>query len=187
MKFKKLQCLVLLSLTLVISSCTKDNEPDKPNENEICYEYTGKPAQAIAPSLAKQLQTHYLQTRVDGFNQFLQNAGILSSSEQEVRDVTFNFLVLRNYMNYVEKLAKEKGIDVEDLALRVYQGAYPNGFSAPGFSQQNEGRATVFFMPVNSTKTVNKSSLKKQLSDDIIDGIDGLNLGQSGFPPKDLN
>lgn len=185
----KIRTLLFLGImaSAFFYSCEKDEE--EKDENVYCFEYTGKPFQAISHAQARNLQREYVLTRADFLNEALINNGTIGKDEKDVRDVTFDFGVLRSYMVYVEKEAKEQGVAPEDLALRVYLGAYPKNFTADGFDKENQGKSTMFFLPINKLKSrpAGKVSAKSSLPGDQLEGVDGLNLGHSGRPPKDLN
>lgn len=181
MKIKNLIMLLCVAI-FVFSSCESETKNNTDN-NEFCFKYLGKPKEAITYETAKTLQEEYIQTRANILNEQLIGNGTIPTGEQDTRDVTYNFNTLKQYIAYVEKEAKEKGISVEELGIRVYLGAYPKNST-----YEEKGYTTMFFMPIkNSSGKSGKSTAKygKQ-AEEVIDGIDGLNLGSSGKPPKDL-
>ncbi|MGB0880301.1 MAG: hypothetical protein ACPGTO_07015 [Polaribacter sp.] len=184
---------LVLTCLFVFSSCDEKQKPDKPNELKnfrISYER------------ASDLQKNYIETRANFLNAYLdsinyfgrnqkrnqqnQEDGLVANEKrkiiEDVRDVNFDLKILKQYIAYVEKKAKEKGL--KGLGLRVYFGSYPKNDTLvkhPGFS-------TVFFMPTYQpepeTSKANKFFYWNH--DEIIDGTDGLNVGHQGIPPNDL-
>lgn len=187
----KIRTMLFLGLmvTTFFYSCDKEEDTDR-DDNEFCFEYKGQPKESISFAKAKSLQQEYIKTRASFLNEILINNGTLGSGEQDVRDVSFDLVTLKNYIAYVEKEAQKKGISPSDLGLRIYLGAYSKDYTAEGFDQANRGKSTFFFLPINKLKSKpvgSKSALKSSLPGDELEGVDGLNYGLSGRPPKDLN
>mgnify|MGYP005992036995 FL=1 len=176
--------IVFISILFFYSCCEKQN--------------SDKPKQAIDYSTASKLQKEYIATRANVLNEHLNANGhfnkmkatedktVKSDFIKDVRDVTFDFATIKQYIAYVEKEAKEKGIDKKELKLRVYLGAYPTKSPNEKIKKEDLGYTTVFFMPVKR-KLSNGASFFYQNDDEIIKDIDGLNMGQAGKPPHDLN
>ena len=186
---------VLLTSVLVFTSCCEKQNAEKPKE-------------AISYKDAKILQQEYIETRANFINEYLHSInhfnekGIKEEKEnkesinstpnkkeglvkkenkiiEDVRDVTFDLETLKQYIAYVEKEAKSKGL--KGLGLRVYLGAYPKGDT----SVKDPGFTTVFFMPTHqpAAETTKGNNFFYWFGDEIIDGVDGLNLGSGGRPP----
>mgnify|MGYP005989734985 CR=1 FL=1 len=157
MKSIKKAMLLILTTTLVVTSCCK-----KQNSEE--------PIGAISYDVAKQYQEEYIKTRVKPNLEVFKSIGI--NKKEDVRDVTFKLETIKQYIAYVEEEASKKGIK-EGLGLRIYLGAY------------KKGDVTMFFMPTK--KKEDKTNASKFFyfppNDEIIDGINGLNMGQGGNPP----
>ncbi|MCF6183519.1 MAG: hypothetical protein L3J56_02640 [Bacteroidales bacterium] len=167
---------VLLLFTIFITSCCEKQDATKPS-------------QAISVETARILQQEYVHTRANPLNEILRANGTLvnadgttSNNLEDVREVWFDIKVMKQYIAYVEKEAKEKGI-TGDLGLRVYYGAYPKtgGYHQPGFS-------TVFFMPTHRVIPNSNAAyfFPPSGDDENIDGIDGLNMGDAEIPPKGI-
>lgn len=101
------------------------------------------------------------------------------------REVWFDLENLKEYICYVEEESEKKGY--KDLGLRVYLGAIPDEKDVP--------HTTVLFWPTHRNKTNTESGNRAANSDEEendsnknenSDGIDGLNYGTSGRPPKVL-
>lgn len=159
----------LLCALFVLTACHKEPEVRKP-KGTISYE------------TAKTLQHSFIQTRAKLLNKILNQNGTITG--EAIRDVTFDFKRVKEYIAYVEQEAKKKGIAPETLGLRVYLGAYPKEKS----NYPNPGRGTVFFMPTRLKITnPNANNFFPFYQDDVIEDIDGLNIGAGGMPPNDLN
>lgn len=183
----------LLFLGLMASaffySCDKDENKDDKDDDEFCFVYKGQPKETISYSQAKKLQQEYISTRANVLTEVLINNGTLGDNEEDVRDVSFDLTTLKNYIAYVEKKAQEKGITPDNLELRVYLGSYPKDYTADGFDKNDQGKSTMFFLPVNKLKSkpASKTASKTNMPSDKLEGVDGLNFGGSGKPPRDLN
>ena len=167
---------VLLLFAVYITSCCDVQD-------------ASKPSQAISIETARILQNEYINTRANLLNELLRANGTLVNSDgttsttlEDVRDVWFDIKVMKQYIAYVEKEAKDKGI-TGDLGLRVYFGAYPRtgNYHQPGFS-------TVFFMPTHRVMPNTNATyfFPPSGDDENIDDIDGLNMGTGGNPPSGI-
>ncbi len=175
---------VLSIFMFFIISCKEQQNTSKKEQQNAT-----KPKQTISIETAKILQQEYVKTRANPLNEMLRANGTLVNADgttskkiEDVRDVWFDIKVLKQYIAYVEKEAKNKGVK-GDLGLRVYYGAYPKtgGYHQPGFS-------TVFFMPTHRVLPNSNAAyfFPPTGDDENIDGIDGLNLGQGRIPPKGI-
>ncbi|MGJ8744113.1 hypothetical protein [Polaribacter sp.] len=190
--------LFLLTTTLVLSSCDKKQkkqnnkiEPVNLITTSLAQQKIEKPKTTISYEKAKELQQEYIATRAKVLNQALNKnghfKGVTISKEkrfvEDVRDITFDLKTLKQYIAYVEQEAENKGL--KGLGLRVYLGAYPKKDKEskdPGFS-------TVFFMPTYQKASDSNKSNKFYywFKDIVMKDIDGLNMGQGGKPPQDLD
>ncbi len=82
---------------------------------------------------------------------------------------------IQNYINYAENQAGELKYTMD--GLRVYLGSYPG-------TKGETGLTTLFFIPTGYKNTAQGSMLPMQGGGVDIPGGDGLNVGQSGYPPS---
>ena len=134
-----------------------------------------EPQNTISFNEAKEMQQEYIKTRANSLNKILDKEKIIKG--KDVIDVTFDLETLKEYIAYVEEEAEKKGL--KGLGLRVCLGAYNKNekVKTPGYS-------TVFFMPTYQSKSNKNSNLT--VSNEIIEGVSGLNKGISGLPPHNL-
>ena len=92
--------MLFLTSLFILTSCVEEQNSDKPE-------------QAITYKKAKSLQQNYINTRANFLNKHLISEGALKTDD--VRDVTYNLSTLKQYIAYVEKEAKKRGIAEEDL------------------------------------------------------------------------
>ena len=153
--------LTLLTCLFVFSSCCEKQNSDKPK-------------QAISYDQAKNLQQEYIRTRVEPALKAALSSGI--ERKEDVRDVTFDLEAVKQYIAYVEKEAAKKGVK-NGLGLRVYLGAYENS------------EVTMFFMPTKKKEPIKGANnfFYFEPDDEIIEDVDGLNLGHGGNPPQANN
>lgn len=160
---------LLLCTVFVFTACHQEPKVDKP-KGTISYE------------TAKKLQQNFLETRAKPLSRLLNQNGTITG--EVVRDVTFDLATVKQYIAYVEQEARNKGIAPETLGLRVYLGAYPKGDN----NYPSPGRGTVFFMPTHQKKAnPNANHFFPFYQDEVMDDVEGLNYGQSGNPPNDLD
>ncbi|MBA6152472.1 hypothetical protein [Gelidibacter maritimus] len=83
---------------------------------------------------------------------------------------------VRNYLNYAEKDAKEKGYTMN--GIRLYLGAHPIENDKPGYT-------TVFFIPTGTPNKANAALVNFSMQSDggDIPGGEGLDYGNHGYPP----
>ncbi|WP_299122556.1 hypothetical protein [uncultured Winogradskyella sp.] len=82
---------------------------------------------------------------------------------------------IQNFINHAENQAGELGYTMD--GLRVYLGAYPK-------ANGQEGLTTMFIVPTGKSNKSNGSMFPMlQGGSGDIKGADGLNFGQSGYPP----
>ena len=178
---------LFLTCLFVFSSCCEKQNSDEPKQITITYER------------AAQLQKNYIETRANFLNAYLDSSnhfekdkrkGLTANGEEskiieDTRDVTFSIEDLKQYIAYVEKIAKEK--DLKGLGLRFYFGAYSKNDTTPNIKYP--GYTTLFFMPTHQVESKNNNANKffDHHEDEVIEGANPGNLGQAGKPPKDLN
>lgn len=186
-----------LLISALFYSCNDDNDKsdrddDDKDENVFCFKYEGKPSQTISASDAKKLQQEYIKTRAGVLKEALSGSGFLKEGEEDVRDVTFDLVSLKKYIAYVEKKAKEKKLNAENLGIRIYLGAYPKDYNKEGFDIKNRGLSTFFFMPVKLSNVQSRPAKGGAFEStsgggSFLEGADGYNFGNSGRPPEDMD
>lgn len=123
----------------------------------------------ISPEAAKELNQNFIKTRAKAIDVAIGKKDAISS--------WFSLDDLKEYIAYVESEGKTKGITVN--GLRVYFGAYSKNDNNPGKSDLS----TVFFVPTQSKKSL-PENVESMASHSDITEIDGLNEGQTGYPPS---
>lgn len=130
------------------------------------------PEQTITFEKANILEEAYKETRVPILTEGL--------GFEDTREFWFSLETLEQYLRYVR--VEGKKLDKTDLGVRVYLGVYPEdgGYPQPGFS-------TVFFVPTAQGRTspLKQGFVPSQPTQENIEGIDALNFGHAGQPPKD--
>jgi hypothetical protein len=178
MKNTKLVLACFGLMALAFSSCKLEGGNQEPCED--CDKYKGeKPKTTINYKQAITLQKEYLETRSRFLNKYLNEQGIIEGDD--VREVWYDLETIKQYISYVEAQAKKKGY--ENLGMRVYFGAYPKeaNMGKPGYS-------TAFFVPTFKRKNSGMNLVYQDGDDNVnMTDVDGLNYGQGGNPPRDLN
>ncbi|MFD1292873.1 hypothetical protein ACFQ5N_03400 [Lutibacter holmesii] len=132
----------------------------------------------ITPEEAKELNQNFVKTRSKKLNKIVEEEEG-HPHEKDAISSWFSLDEIKEYIAYVEKQGKEKGIDIN--GLRVYFGSY----GAKDKKTANKGLSTVFFVP---TKARVGAKLKGELvsvdGNADVDGIDGMNSGGLGQPPS---
>ncbi|MBP9793026.1 MAG: hypothetical protein KBC56_03420 [Flavobacterium sp.] len=163
---KKTYFISAIISTLLLSSCGSG----------IIY---NPPTQLISQEKAKNLNLKYINERS---NLITQNLNV-----EDANAIWYSIEELENYLHYVKKEGKEKGIEV--TGIRFYLGVYPNDI--PNY-QEKAGMTTIFLSPtkknarnkqeLRSEKT-NKQTNRTEENIDAVE-ISPLNFGGMGNPPK---
>lgn len=134
---------------------------------------TSPPEQAISIEKARILETAYEELRAPIINDSLD---IVDS-----REFWFSLETLEQYFRYVK--AEGKKLEKSNLGIRVYLGVYPDEAGYP-----NPGKTTVFFVPTAEEpgSPLRQGFVPIVLENENIEGVDALNFGHAGQPPKDL-
>ncbi|MCF6306989.1 MAG: hypothetical protein L3J09_03440 [Flavobacteriaceae bacterium] len=114
-----------------------------------------KPKNCITVAAAKTLQKNWNTTRAVDIAKAM--------GSKDCCAITFNIDQLQEFINYVKDESAKQGID--NPGIRVYFAAY---------NDKESTKATVF---LNATESDDGNS-------DNNYGIDPLNMGNGGFPPK---
>jgi hypothetical protein len=167
--------LLLIAFVISITSCQSNNQTMPLTPEEIATNWNNTNGK-ISHEEANQLEENYKKYLYEGSRDSL-----LSVNDEvyaDTREVHFDIEDLKNYIHYVEQYGKDKNYN--NLGIRVYLGSK---------GPQKDGKAvtTVFFYGTG-TKADGGNQQKNgdEESDPNLPGADGLNLGSSGMPPKDL-
>lgn len=87
------------------------------------------------------------------------------------RSTWYSLEEIENFLTYAKAQAKELGYELN--GIRIYCGAYPEDNGEAGYS-------TSFIVPTSS----NKNEEEGDGDSHDIQGANGLNFGQSGYPPS---
>lgn len=118
---------------------------------------------------AKELNQNFVKTRTKAIDVAIGKKDAISS--------WFSLDDLKEYIAYVESEGKTKGISIN--GLRIYFGAYPKNDSNPN----KRNLSTVFFVPTQFKNSTSGNDELVAFSSDVTE-IDGLNDGQTGYPPS---
>lgn len=154
---------IIGALAIYFYCCNDDSNITDPPE-------IVEPKGLIKPNEARTLdQAYSLRHRIISDSLFSNTkTGDNRSSWWSIEDI-------QNYINYAENQAGELGYTMD--GLRVYLGAYPN-------AKGETGLTTMFIIPTG-TKNTSQGSVFPifQGGSGDIKGANGLNFGQSGYPP----
>lgn len=114
-----------------------------------------KPTNCITVTKAKELQKNWNDTRAKDIEKAM--------GSKDVCAVTFNIDQLQEFIDYVKSESKKQ--DIANPGIRVYLAAYDG---------EKDDKATVFLC----------ASENERGDSDNNYGIDPLNIGNAGFPPK---
>lgn len=133
------QLTLLLTLCLfILTSCNQKDNPIIDNETS-CYDYMGRPLQALTYNEVAKMELHYDRTKRESIKKS-------RGGEEDTWLYHYNLKDLKAYIAYVEKLAKDKNIEVTGINIRA--AAYPDDQSS-GIKRDYQ---TLIFIP---TTTIN--------------------------------
>ncbi|WP_124981329.1 hypothetical protein [Nonlabens xiamenensis] len=156
-------------LVLTLSSCA---EHCGPTAGEIEAAWQSTPGK-INAQRANQLEENY--------KRFIYQDSLVARDGrvyQDHREVWFDLEDLKNYINYVEQYGRDNNYD--HLGMRVY-------FGASGI-QNGTPRSTVFFYGTGRFAGAGQLVQENNVvTEPNLPDADGLNMGNSGMPPSELN
>ncbi|WP_299212797.1 hypothetical protein [uncultured Dokdonia sp.] len=117
-----------------------------------------KPDKCITPQDAKQLFTHWSNTRGEALRNHL--------GEEDTCEFTLSISELRQYLDYVESESKDRGIS--NPGVRLYFGAY---------NTTKSDKTTFFIAPTTGDDKDAENNYE----------IDPMNSQSGGWPPKQYN
>ncbi|NQY06870.1 MAG: hypothetical protein HRT68_11955 [Flavobacteriaceae bacterium] len=161
---------ILLTLVIILGIRLSNCENNIPNAE--------KPEGTITKDQANLLEETYKTERYAIIDSII--------DYPDTREFVFKLNRLKQYIAYVESEASEMGYS--DLGMRIYLGAYPIGFDG-----NEKVYTTLFLTPTSGSDPTLQGSMNRTFQinnndhdgDDNIDGIDALNYGSGGMPPKD--
>ena len=103
-------------ITLLCMSCGT-NFRDTKTKDISCFEYSGRPSQALSYKEVVSMLKHYDDTRVE----VLKKA---NKGNNDTRENYFPLEDLKAYIAYVEKLSKDKKIKI--TGINIISAAYPD-------------------------------------------------------------
>lgn len=141
MKFINLSILLLV---ILFFSCNETkNNPSKDSLNSNCYPNDSRPAQTISYEEMADLMNAFEQGAKKELDKYTKQ---ISKGKDSISTV-YNWYKLddlKQYIAYIEKISKEKGIPV--TGIRIYPSEYPSNYS----NQKLRGRQTLIFTPTTS-------------------------------------
>lgn len=167
--------LLLIAFVISITSCQSNNKTMPLTPEQIANNWNNTKGK-ISHEEANQLEENYKKYLYEGSRDSL-----LTDNDEvyaDTREVHFDIEDLKNYIQYVEQYGKDKNYN--NLGIRVYLGS-------KGPEKDGKAVTTVFFYGTGIS--ANDQNQQKNGDDAInpnLPGADGLNLGSSGMPPKEL-
>ena len=133
----KLRFLTILSITLFIFSCTT---PEKSVDKDNCYPNNNRPKQAITYEEMADMMESYDKGAKKVLDKYTKKE---SGGKDTVSTVYnwYNIEDLKQYIAYVEKISKEKNIEL--TGFRIYPTSYPKNYK----DKDLRGRQTIIFTP----------------------------------------
>ncbi|WP_405369366.1 hypothetical protein [Nonlabens sp. Asnod2-A12] len=178
MKNNILKSFLLLTIAISLTSCEWNKDTPKhndPSPEEIAKKWNNTKGK-ISNKEANQLEENYKKLLYNGSRDSLIDAN--GEVYKDTREVWFDIEELKNYIAYIEQHGKDNNYD--QLGIRVYLGTK---------EPIKDGKAvtTLFFYGTgHANGLTSQRSTTQSALDTNIPGIDGLNKGTSGMPPKDL-
>ena len=132
----------------------------------------------IKPAKAKELNQNFIKTRSKELDKIVERE-TGKPKEKDAISTWFSLDEIKEYIAFVEAEGKFKNITVN--GLRIYFGAYPKNEK----KASKKALSTVFLVPTQAkVDAKQKDSLEGGGSNSDISDIDGLNQGQTGYPPS---
>ncbi len=131
------------------------------------------PEQAIDIKIAAQLQQEYVRTRADSINTMLDKV--------DTRDFWFSLETMEQYIDYVKSEGEKKGY--KDMGIRIFYAAYPQDSRDP---RADPGYSTVVLVPTKGKPSMGNGFFPMPPVQETAGGINALNYGQGGRPPKNV-
>ena len=132
-------------ITLLCMSCgTKIR--DAKTKDISCFEYSGRPSQALTYKEVVSMLKHYDNTRVEALKK-------TNNGREDTRENFYALEDLKAYIAYVEKLSKDRKIKI--TGINIISAAYPDDAST---YPDKANYQTLIFMPATNIGNEKKVS-----------------------------
>ncbi|WP_458626331.1 hypothetical protein [Winogradskyella sp. PC D3.3] len=128
------------------------------------------PLGVITPEQIKTLDNAYDQRYT-----IISDSLFKGSKTGDNRSSWYKIEDIEQYLEYAKQQAKDNGYTLD--GLRLYLGAHPD-------TKEEKGLTTLFFVPTGYSNTAEGSVFSLQDRGNDLEGSDGLDMGNSGRPPK---
>jgi hypothetical protein len=164
MKSKLTKLCFLFSFLLLIFSCKTKSSHSETKEDTSCYPNDKRPAQAITYKEMASMFKEYDNGQKVVLDEYINKK---TEGRDKVATISqfFTLSELKQYIAYVEKLSKEKEIDL--TGIRIFTAAYPSDYE----KKEYRNRVSFILAPttnIGENKNVAyeplKSGLKKPVS-----------------------
>lgn len=144
MKTLLLKVVMVIISTLVFYSCqTKCNHDQIADTNSSCYPNSKKPSQVITYKEMASMMNTYDNGAKKELNKYLKKV----SKGKDSISTTYNWYKLddlKQYIAYVERISKEKGIEL--TGFRIIPTQYPKNYKDSVY----QNRTTIIFTPTTT-------------------------------------
>ena len=130
--------LTLFIAALFLSCVTKVR--DTKTKDISCFEYSGRPSQALTYKEVASMLRHYDNTKLGVLKKTMAKGG------EDTRENFYPLEDLKAYIAYIEKLAKDKKIKL--TGINIISAAYPKDSKV----EIKHGYQTLIFMPATTLK-----------------------------------
>jgi len=132
----------------------------------------------IKPAEAKELNQNFIKTRSKELDKIVERE-TGKPKEKDAISTWFSLDEIKEYIAFVEAEGKLKNITVN--GLRIYFGAYSKNEN----KASKKALSTVFLVPTQAkARSLESDNLGSGGSNSDISDIDGMNQGQTGYPPS---
>lgn len=138
----KIQFFTVFFFFLVFISC-KETTSSNSTESSTCYPNDSRPSQAISYEEMAEMMDAFDTGSKKELDKYMKKI----SNGKDTISTVYNWYKLedlKQYIAYIEKISKEKGIPV--TGFRIYPSEYPLNFS----NQKLKGRNTLIFTPTTT-------------------------------------
>lgn len=135
-----------------------------------------RPSQLITKKFAKELHLNFMRYRARIISKYIQ--------KEDANAVWFSIEELENYIDYAKAKGQKKGYNVN--GIRFYFGVYPDEKKYA----EKAGLSTIFLtatgkkIKLPTTNNIQPFALIRESADEEIPGLEPMNYGSIGHPPK---
>ena len=167
MKLQLTKLCFLFSLPILIFSCKSESNPKinaEENVNSSCYPNSDRPTQAISYQEMASMFKEYDNGQKNVLDEYITKK---SKGKDTVATISQFFSIdeLKQYIAYVEKLSKEK--EIELTGIKIFTAAYPSDYKI----KEYQNRVSFILAPttnIGDKKNIAyeplKSGIKKPVS-----------------------